>query len=477
MPPLDYSEVFHTVPMGGSVSKSAPRHLIEKYFPRFISNSTFNFDSYAQRRSSDRPAQTIEKTYKDVCPIHPYKDRHWSIGELKRIASFSDEYQLIGKFEDCWSRVGNSVPPLLMYAIARHIRSEVLMNAPPQRQQRDRRPYKQVLDDLWGAHLAPRESDAPTVVSLFAGAGGSSLGYSAAGFHELLAVEWDAHACRCLRQNFPGLTVYEGDVGKLSVERALELAGVAPGELDVLDGSPPCQSFSTAGKRDMNDPRGQLFREYVRMLGVFRPRVFVMENVSGMVKGKMKLIFAEILRALRGAGYVVGAWLLNAMHYGVPQSRERMIFIGARSDLVGAGPGVPSGDKVLVTSREAIDGVEHGVCAPMSSVLRTKRWSETPIGGAHHERFSLKRISRDRPANTIGRESGSGGIMHWSEPREMSEGELKRLGSWPDQYRMIGQWRDILGRIGNSVPPLLMYRIASHVREAILVKLETPTPF
>ena len=83
----------------------------------------------------------------------------------------------------------------------------------------------------------------------------------------------------------------------------------------------------------MDDGRNQLFQEYVRLLRGMRPKVFVMENVSGMVKGKMKLIFAEILRELKGSGYKVSARLMNAMYFGVPQSRERMIFVGIREDL------------------------------------------------------------------------------------------------------------------------------------------------
>jgi DNA (cytosine-5)-methyltransferase 1 len=117
------------------------------------------------------------------------------------------------------------------------------------------------------------------------------------------------------------------------VEECLRIAGLQPGELDVLDGSPPCQGFSTAGKRKMEDDRNQLFREYVRLLRGLQPKVLVMENVSGMVKGKMKLIFAEIMRELKACGYQVSARLMNAMYFGVPQSRERMIFIGVREDL------------------------------------------------------------------------------------------------------------------------------------------------
>jgi DNA (cytosine-5)-methyltransferase 1 len=119
----------------------------------------------------------------------------------------------------------------------------------------------------------------------------------------------------------------------LTIRECLKITGLQPGKLDVLDGSPPCQGFSTAGKRKMDDGRNQLFREYVRLLQGLKPKVFVMENVSGMVKGKMKLIFAEIMRELKASGYHVSARLMNSMYFGVPQSRERMIFIGVREDL------------------------------------------------------------------------------------------------------------------------------------------------
>ena len=193
--------------------------------------------------------------------------------------------------------------------------------------------YPAHLEACWREHLEPRAEDAPTVISLFAGCGGSSLGYSMAGYRELLAVEWDDHSVATFKLNFPDVPVYHGDIAKLSVEECLRLAGIGPGELDVLDGSPPCQGFSTAGKRRMDDGRNTLFREYVRLLRGLRPKVLIMENVSGMVQGKMKLIFAEILKELKESGYHVSARLMNAMYYGVPQSRQRMIFVGVREDI------------------------------------------------------------------------------------------------------------------------------------------------
>ncbi len=172
-----------------------------------------------------------------------------------------------------------------------------------------------------------------TVVSLFSGAGGSSLGYKLSGYEPRLAVEWDDHAAACYRLNFPSTPLYHGDVAALSDEEALRLTGLEPGELDVLDGSPPCQGFSLAGGRQVADNRNHLFSEYVRLIRAFRPRAFVMENVPGLLGGKMKLIFLDIMVALRASGYRVKCAILNAADYGVPQARRRTIFIGFREDL------------------------------------------------------------------------------------------------------------------------------------------------
>lgn len=194
---------------------------------------------------------------------------------------------------------------------------------------------------------------APTVISTFAGCGGSSLGYKLAGFHELLAVEWDRNAVDTFRLNFPGVPVYHGDIAKLTGAECMKLAGIGPGELDVFDGSPPCQGFSTAGKRKFDDPRNSLFREYARLLKELQPRVFVMENVTGMVKGAMKQAYLTIIAELRACGYRARGEVLNAMYYNVPQSRERVIIIGVRNDL-GIEPSHPKPQTRPVTVREAI---------------------------------------------------------------------------------------------------------------------------
>src|SRR5580765_454090 len=142
----------------------------------------------------------------------------------------------------------------------------------------------------------------PTIISTFAGCGGSSLGYRLAGFKELLAVEWEDHAVDTFRLNFPDVPIYHGDIAKLSSGECLKMAGVKKGELDVFDGSPPCQGFSASGKREMTDHRNFLFKEFSRLLNGLQPRVFVMENVSGLIQGAMKQVYLEIVQTLRDCG-------------------------------------------------------------------------------------------------------------------------------------------------------------------------------
>lgn len=330
--------------------------------------------------------------------------------------------------------------------------------------------YPAILAAAWEQHLAPRAEDAPTVVSTFAGCGGSSLGYSMAGYRELLAVEWDNNAVETFMLNFPGVPVYHGDIAKLSVEESLRLTGLEPGQLDVLDGSPPCQGFSTAGKRNMDDDRNQLFREYVRLLRGLRPRVFIMENVSGMVKGKMKLVFAEIMRELKASGYSVSCRLLNAMYFWVPQSRERLIFIGVRDDL-GIEPSHPSALASAVSAGVACHGVVNKTFGKVLNGTQRNIW-DTIRPGRSGEDYRLGyymntvKCAPGRPMPTILK--GGGTHLHWDEARTLTIEELKRGGSFPDEFIMTGSFAQQWSRVGNSVPPLFMRAIAGHVRREVL---------
>lgn len=214
--------------------------------------------------------------------------------------------------------------------------------------------YLALLCSAWRRHRAARPRRwCPTVVSTFAGGGGSSLGYSVAGYRELLATDHDEACCRSFRRNFPGVEVVRAPIGELSAGEVLDRTGLSRGELDVLDGSPPCQGFSRAGNRQVDDERNRLWEEYARLLEGLRPKAMVVENVAGLVRGDMKRLFAEMLRGLRDRGYRVRAWVLDAKYFHVPQQRRRTIFVGLREDL-GVDPTPPDPESRPITVREAI---------------------------------------------------------------------------------------------------------------------------
>ena len=297
-----------------------------------------------------------------------------------------------------------------------------------------------------------------------------------AGFRELLAVEWDKHAASAFAANFPEVPLFHGDIADLSVDEALHRAGIAPGELDVFDGSPPCQGFSTSGKRLIDDPRNQLFREYIRLLKGLRPKVLVMENVSGMVKGKMKLIFADILRELKASGYTVRARLMNAMYFNVPQSRERMIFIGTRTDLA-IRPSHPSPESIPYTVREAWAGLPDTSGSPRMRVSKkalsfasmARQGDSASTYHPKHHFFNLNRLAYGKPSRTITKQlSPRGMLMHPERDESISVEEAKRIGSFPDGFTLPGKIIDQWARVGNSVPPLLMRSIARHIKTTIL---------
>ena len=306
----------------------------------------------------------------------------------------------------------------------------------------------------------------PTVISLFAGCGGSSLGYKLAGFRELLAVEWDDNAVATFRLNFPDVPVYHGDIAKLTGAECMKLAGIGPSELDVFDGSPPCQGFSTAGKRRFDDPRNSLFREYARLLRELQPRVFVMENVTGMVKGCMKQAYLTIIAELRSCGYRARGEVLNAMYFNVPQSRQRVIIVGVRNDL-GIEPSHPKPQTKPTGPKQERDAAERWLTPHQVASARTHKARHL----AKRNGFGWQKLSESSPSPTWPKTQ----ILQTSPLWEYADGrlrapssvELKRIASYPDDFRFTSydaQWE----RIGNSVPPNLMRAIAEHIKTNIL---------
>lgn len=209
-----------------------------------------------------------------------------------------------------------------------------------------------------------------TAVSTFSGCGGSSLGYRMAGFKVLWASEFVEAARDTYRVNAAPDTILDGrDIREVTGADILAATGLQVGELDLFDGSPPCASFSTAGSRekswgkvksysDTEQRSDDLFFEYARLVRDIQPRVFVAENVSGLVKGTSKGYFKIILARLRDAGYRVQAKVLDASWLGVPQARQRLIFIGVREDL-DTDPAFPKPLPYRYTVRDALPWISE----------------------------------------------------------------------------------------------------------------------
>ena len=306
-----------------------------------------------------------------------------------------------------------------------------------------------------------------TVISTFAGCGGSSLGYKWAGFRELLAIDFEPHAVETFKLNFPGVDVWQADIRKVTAATILKRIGIKKGELDVLDGSPPCQGFSTAGKRKVTDVRNDLPWEFIRLIEGLQPRAFVMENVSGMAKGGMRGVFNEILAGLKETGYHVEVRKLNAMWYGVPQSRERIIFVGMRD---GQDVKWPEKQKII-TVREALKDVPDdptaftvGAHTKIYQAMRHVKQGQSQPGHHGHMRLPI-----DRPSPALLADSGVGRYHFWHpiEHRTLTFIELKRLSSFPDAFILEGKPGDKWARIGNAVPPKMMQAIAECVKEVL----------
>jgi len=335
--------------------------------------------------------------------------------------------------------------------------------------------YLKLLSKSWKAHLAKKPASAPTVISTFSGIGGSSRGYSMAGFRELAAVEWDEVAVETFKLNFPDVPVYVGDISKLSGAELMTIANIKKGELDILDGSPPCQGFSLSGPRMIDDPRNSLAKSFIRLVHELQPKIVVMENVKGMVIGKMRKLTKEMMDDMSSAGYRVRVKILNSVFFTVPQARERVIFIAVREDL-GKEPVYPKPRQPILTVRDAWGDDEiPGLLAETYRDTKTNRLMEklrpgTTLNKYHPKNhyFNWGRLSYEKPAPTLLRTSG-GNKYHPLYNRPMTDREWMRLFTFPDEFQFYG---NIISNrtqgMGNSVPPFLIKAIAETLRDNIL---------
>jgi len=333
------------------------------------------------------------------------------------------------------------------------------------------------------------------VISLFSGCGGSSTGYRLAGFKVLYANEFIPAAREAYKANCAEYTYVDGrDVRTVTPEDIMEKIGLGVGELDLLDGSPPCASFSTAGKRekgwgkvkdysDSAQRTDDLFFEYTRILQGLKPKVFVAENVSGLVQGTAKGYFLIILNAMKACGYRVSAQLLNSEWLGVPQARRRIIFVGVREDLK-MDPVFPKPLPYNYTMKDALPWIgkverlggyeivtncygerESRLLEIENKPFPTVMASQmVQIAETHPDKW---KHAIDKYERLVGPYKPDP-IHNDFKRRYPTIAEMRQVCSFPDDFILTGKDHQQWERMGRSVPPMMMCHIASAIRDKIL---------
>jgi DNA (cytosine-5)-methyltransferase 1 len=362
----------------------------------------------------------------------------------------------------------------------------------------DSLPVTVAIDDACARDVREEDRDRPTALDLFAGAGGLSRGLLAGGFDVLAAVDNWAPAVRSYAENFAH-RVLDRDLARLSPRRLTAELGLVPGELDLVAGGPPCQGFSIQRIGSDTDARNDLILSFAEFVAKLKPRMFLMENVPGLL-GKRGTAVAKAFSArLEKAGYDVRYARVNAAEYGVPQMRRRVLFYGwLKRELqefrlpdgtLKAGPFRSVWSAIGDLPSPPTDYTSH----PDDVLHRRTRLSELnvrrlslipPGGGFEHlprelrvdchrdgperigHRYVYGRLHPDEPAATITARFDSftrGKFAHPYENRNITLREGARLQTFPDSHVFLGTQEEIAALIGNSVPPLFATRVASAI--------------
>jgi len=359
----------------------------------------------------------------------------------------------------------------------------------------------------------------PNVIDLFCGCGGFSKGFEAAGFEILLGIDSWKDATVTYNHNFPEAVVLNQDITTVSGKILVEYINKNnSNNIDVIIGGPPCQGFSLSGKRMQDDPRNKLYKSFVEIVGELRPKIFVMENVPGIVRlfgGKIK---NEIIEDFSSLGYRVEMQLLSADSYGVPQQRKRVFFVGINSNnfdntekfnFPTPTHGADSGLLPVITCQDAIsdlDFIPDDIALPEcieyqtptqstyqkmmrlgsttiynhSITLHKQRTKEiiemVPNGGNYKDlpktlwqtrkvNIAWTRMNSQKPCFTI--DTGHNHHFHYRANRVPTVRESARIQSFPDTFTFIGIKTSQLRQVGNAVPPLLAESIAREIKHIL----------
>lgn len=339
------------------------------------------------------------------------------------------------------------------------------------------------------------------VIDLFCGCGGFSLGFERAGFNVMLGIDVWKDALSTFRFNHKNSKTLQADLSVLSPEETESM--IESKTVDVIIGGPPCQGFSIAGKRIVDDIRNKLYKNFVHFVGHFKPRAFIMENVPNILSIGNGIIREAVISDFSKLGYTVEYRILTASDYGVPQNRRRAIFVGFLDGTHFRFP-IPS-DAPKVTSEEALSDLPENSlnngspypCAPLSeyqSLMRTDSSevnnhqatvhnqktidiiSLVPDGGNYKDlpeelretrkvHIAWTRLNSKKPSFTI--DTGHRHHFHYSYNRIPTARESARIQSFPDDFFFTGSHTSQLKQIGNAVPPLMSEAIA----KALLAQL------
>ena len=319
-------------------------------------------------------------------------------------------------------------------------------------------PYKIFIDIESQSLLKPDY----TFVDLFCGAGGMTQGLLQAGFRPVASVEINPIASATHTKNFPHCHHLCDDIKNLNPQKLLTEIG-SP-QVHVVVGGPPCQGFSVAGKRDPNDPRNRLFREFVRVVSEIRPWYVVMENVPGILTIQKGAVKQAICEAFEEIGYPdMSVAVLESAAYGVPQIRPRAIFIANRFGMQNPYPKSQLLPEQYKAIESAIDDLPEYTPIPeinhewtRHSVQYMERIAKVPPGGSLYESYAdaFKRQYPGKPSMTV-KENHGGTHIHPHLNRVISAREMARLQTFPDSFIFQGSMKKAMWQIGNAVPPRL----------------------
>ena len=329
-----------------------------------------------------------------------------------------------------------------------------------------------------------------TSIELFAGAGGLALGVEKAGFNTLGLIEFDKDAADTLKKNRPNWNVINDDIANISCMDLEKYFSIKKGELDLLSGGAPCQAFSYAGKRlGLEDARGTLFYHYALFLEKLQPKMFLFENVRGLLTHDHGKTYSTMLDIFTRAGYTIDKQVLNAWNYGVPQKRERLITIGIRNDLVGKteyrfpkahsykpvlrdvlldcpdGPGVPYGEK----KRKIFELVPAGGYWRDIDPAIAKEYMKSCWDMEGGRTGILRRMSMDEPSLTVLTSPSQKQTerCHPLEARPFTVRENARCQTFPDDWEFCGNVSAQYKQVGNAVPVNLAYDIAKEIANSL----------